>query len=76
MQDFFHMAPLRQQNINTSLCALTKNGSFMPLFVIFGPVTNKLQLTVSFDHPVDFETLKWQPGQPPQTSNFKPQTDF
>ena len=42
----------RLQDIKTSLCARTKNGSVMPLFVIFRPVRKKLQLTVSFDHPV------------------------
>ena len=49
---FFHLTPSRHQNIKTSLCARTKNGSVMPLFVIFRPVRKKLQLTVSFDHPV------------------------
>ena len=47
--------PSRHQNIKTSLCARTKNGSVMPLFVIFRPVKKKLQLTVSFDHPVSIE---------------------
>ena len=52
MQDFFHLTLLRHQNIKTSLCAPSKNGSVMPLFVIFRSVRKKLQLTVSFEHPV------------------------
>ena len=42
----------RHQNMKTFLCARTKTGSVMPLFVIFRPVRKKLKLTVSFDHPV------------------------
>ena len=52
MRDFFHLTPLRHQNIKTSLCPPTKNGSVMPLFVIFRSARKKLQLTVSFEHPV------------------------
>ena len=52
MQDFFHLTLLWHQNIKTSLCARSKNGSVMPLFVIVRPIRKKLQLTVSFDHPV------------------------
>ena len=52
MQDLFHPTLLRLQNIKTSLCAPTKNGSGMPLFVMFRFVRKKLQLTVSFEHPV------------------------
>ena len=59
---FFHLTPSRHQNIKTSLCARTKNGSVMPLFVIFRPVRKKLQLTVSFDHPVvDHLGTTWIP---------------
>ena len=36
----------------TSLCAHTKNGSVVAHFVIVRPIRRKLQLTVSFDHPV------------------------
>ena len=55
---FFHLTPLRHQNIKTSLCPPTKNGSVMPLFVIFRPVRKKLQLTVSFDYPVVNKQVK------------------
>ena len=55
------------------LCARTKNGSVMPLFVIFRPVRKKLQLTVSFDHPVADElsetTVRWDNCQMGQLSD-------
>ena len=50
-QEFFHIPFLRHQNIKTSLYAISKNVWVLPFFLIFMPVREKLQFTVSFDHP-------------------------
>ena len=51
-QDLFHPTHLRPQNIKTSLCKLSKNYWVMLYFVSFRFVREKLQSTVSLDHPV------------------------
>ena len=43
---------MRHQNIKTSLYAISKNVWVLPFFLIFMSVREKLQFTVSFDHPV------------------------
>ena len=48
--NFFHLDPLGHQNIKTSLHFLPKN--HRPFVAIFSSVREKLQLTVSLNHPV------------------------
>ena len=52
IQDFCSPDTFETSKYQNKICAPAKNGSVMPLFVIFRPVRKKLQLTVSFDHPV------------------------
>ena len=52
LQITFSLSFLRPQNIKTSLYAISKNVSVLPFFLIFMSVREKLQFTVSFDHPV------------------------
>ena len=51
-QIFTHLTVLKHQNTKTSLNELSKNHWVIALFEIFGPVSNKLLVTVSLDHPV------------------------
>ena len=48
-----HLTLLKHQNTKTTLYKLPKDHWVIPLLGIFGPVRNKLLVTVSFDHPVD-----------------------
>ena len=50
--NFFHLDLLGHQNIKTSLHFLAKNHWGRPFFAIFSSVREKLQLTVSLNHPV------------------------
>ena len=50
--NFFHLALLRHQNIKTSLNVLEENHRARPFFALFSSVREKLQLTVSLNHPV------------------------
>ena len=50
--NYFHLALLGYQNIKTSLHFLAKNHWGRPFFAIFSSVREKLQLTVSLNHPV------------------------
>ena len=52
IRDFFHLALLRHQNIKTSLNFLEENHWSRPFFALFRSVREKLQLTVSLNHPV------------------------
>ena len=54
---FFHLTLLRHQNIKTSLCKLSKNHWVMLYFVSFRSVREKLQFTVSLDHPVPYDSF-------------------
>ena len=47
-----HLTLLKHQNTKTVLYKLHKNHWVITLFEIFGPVRNKLLVTVSLDHPV------------------------
>ena len=49
---FFHLALLRHQNIKTSLNVLEENHRARPFFALFSSVREKLQFTVSLNHPV------------------------
>ena len=51
-RSFFHLALLRHQNIKTSLNFLKENHWARPFFALFSSVREKLQLTVSLNHPV------------------------
>ena len=51
-QNFTYLTILNHQNTKTSLNELSKNHWVIALFEIFGPVRNKLLMTVSLDHPV------------------------
>ena len=51
-QNFTYLTILKHQNTKTSLNELSKNHLVIALFEIFGPVRNKLLVTVSLDHPV------------------------
>ena len=51
-KNFVHLPFLRHQNIKTSLYAIYKNVWVLTFFLIFMSVREKLQFTVSFDHPV------------------------
>ena len=51
-RSFFHLALLRHQNIKTSLNFLEENHWGRPFFALFRSVREKLQLTVSLNHPV------------------------
>ena len=51
--NFFHLALLRHQNIKTTLNFLEENHWARPFFALFSSVREKLQLTVSLNHPVD-----------------------
>ena len=53
-QEFFHLTLLRPQNIKTSLSTTSKNDWVWPFFLFFMSVREKLQFTVSLDHPVDY----------------------
>ena len=57
-RSFFHLALLRHQNIKTSLNFLKENHWARPFFALFSSVREKLQLTVSLNHPVQF--TMWQ----------------
>ena len=57
-KNFFNLPFLRHQYIKTSLYAISKNVSVLPFFLIFMCVREKLQFTVSFDHPVTINLLK------------------
>ena len=50
--NFFHLALLRHQNIKTSLNFLEENHWARPFFALFSSFREKLQLTVSLNHPV------------------------
>ena len=50
---FFHLTLLRHQNIKTSLSAISKNYWVLQCFLYFVSVREKLQSTVSLDHPVE-----------------------
>ena len=47
-----HLTLLKHQNTKTVLYKLPKNHWVIPLFENFGPVRNKLLVTVSLDNPV------------------------
>ena len=47
-----HALTLKDQNAKTALYKLPKNHWVIALSEIFGPVRNKLLVTVSLDHPV------------------------
>ena len=51
-QNSTHLTLLKHQNTKTALHKLPKNHWVIPLFEFFGPVRNKLLVTVSLDHPV------------------------
>ena len=51
-KNFVHLPFLRHKNIKTSLYAIYKNVWVLTFFLIFMSVREKLQFTVSFDHPV------------------------
>ena len=55
---FFHLALLRHQNIKTSLNVLEENHRARPFFALFSSVREKLQFTVSLNHPVTNQRLK------------------
>ena len=50
--NYFHLALLGYQNIKTSLHFLPKNHWGRPFVAIFSSVREKLQFTVSLNHPV------------------------
>ena len=54
-RDFFYLDLLGHQNIKTSLNFLEKNHWGRPFFSLFSSVREKLQLTVSLNHPVDMD---------------------
>ena len=54
-QNSTHLTLLKHQNTKTALYKLFKNHWVIALFEIFGPVRNKLLLTVFLDHSVDME---------------------
>ena len=49
---FLHLDLLGHQNIKISLNFLDKNHWARPFFALFSSIREKLQFTVSFDHPV------------------------
>ena len=51
-REFFHLDLLGHQNIKTSLHFHSKNHWGKPFFAIFSSVREKLQFTVSLNHPV------------------------
>ena len=54
-QEFFHLTLFRPQNIKTT----SKNHWVWPFFLFFMSVREKLQFTVSLDHPVSWDVDGW-----------------
>ena len=51
-REFFHLALLRHHHIKTSLNFLEENHWARPFFALFRSFREKLQVTVSLNHPV------------------------
>ena len=47
----------QHQNIKTSLSVISKNDWVLPFFLFFVSVIDKLQFTVSLDHPVELRNF-------------------
>ena len=57
--NFFHLVLLRHNHIKTSLNFLKENHWARPFFALFSSVREKLQLTVSLNHPVSSTIPLW-----------------